>query len=51
MSRERKQRHDDAHYPLAGKGKRANRRQANPCQHRLLLLDGTCATCGAKVRP
>ena len=28
MSRERKRKHDDAHYPLGGKGKRANRQRS-----------------------
>jgi len=50
--RERRQVHDDAYFPLQGRGRRASRASRVPCGHQLLLSavnpDGTrtCAGCG-----
>jgi len=47
---ERRPRHDDMHFPLARRGKRATKRLGISCGHDL-LNSGRCARCGKQIKP
>lgn len=54
--RERKRKHDDAHYPLGGKGKRATRKSPKlfpngKCNHPMITIGviDRCSYCGEVV--